>query len=84
MVQGFAFTHIKPLFNFQSVDYSDGFFRHNEDATGPPRMPSVTDKDYKPQERNGSPTVAEKDILVSFFKNKHHNFLNYVIVRKII
>ena len=47
-------------------------------------MPSVTDKDYKPQERNGSPTVAEKDILVSFFKSKHHNFLNYVIVRKII
>ena len=47
-------------------------------------MPSVTDKDYKPQERNGSPTVAEKDILVSFFKNEHHNFQNYVSVRKII
>jgi len=47
------------------IEYSLGIFlfRQNEDAKGPPKMPSVTDKDYVPG-RSGSPTVAEKDVLV--------------------
>lgn len=48
--------------------------RQNEDATQPPTMPSVTDKDYV-AERSGSPSVAEKDILVNYLSETSLNII---------
>lgn len=47
-----------------------GIIMQNEDATQPPTMPSVTDKDYV-AERSGSPSVAEKDILRYYYYIHH-------------